>query len=141
MPTRRRLPNGPKRILSFRSRDSDRVRRARAARRKEIGPAVGAANHRRILEAGCEVREALPIRIRPISAAPWQRERHDNIKSFPVDRTMIIRTARGPEVYLLFSRKNEIAPATKEIIIDFSIGPTKVQAKVKDLEYRSKLEL
>jgi hypothetical protein len=68
--------------------------------------------------------------------------RHDNKQSFPVDRTMIIRTARGPELYLLFSRKNEIASATKEIIIDFSIGTTKVQAKfkIKDMEYRGKLE-
>ena len=70
MPTPRRLPNGPKRILSFRLRDSDRVRRAPAVPRKGVGPAVGAANHRGIREAGCDVREALPIRIRPISEAP-----------------------------------------------------------------------
>jgi len=69
--------------------------------------------------------------------------RHDNKQTYQLDRTMIIRTEQGPELYLLFSRKNAIASTTKEIIIDFAIGTGKVQAKfkVKDLEYRGKLDL
>ena len=56
---------------------------------------------------------------------------------------MVIRTAQGPGFYLLFSRKNEIAATTREIIIEFGTDNRKVEAKfkVKDLEYRGKLDL
>jgi len=69
--------------------------------------------------------------------------RHDKKQSFQVDRTMVIRTEQGPGINLLSSRNNAIAPTTKEIIIDFVVGATKVQAilKVKSLEYRGKLDL
>jgi hypothetical protein len=56
---------------------------------------------------------------------------------------MVIRTAQGPGLYLLFSRTNTITAGTKEVTVEFTIDrvTTRAKFKVKDMEYRGKLEL
>ncbi len=67
----------------------------------------------------------------------------DDKQAFPVDKIMVIRTAQGPGLYLLFSRKNAIMASHKEVTIEFTIDrvTTKGKFKLKDMEYRGKLEL
>lgn len=69
--------------------------------------------------------------------------RHGDKQVFPVDKIMVIRTAQGPGLYLLFSRTNAITSGTKEVTIEFTIDrvTTKTKFKVKDMEYRGQLEL
>jgi hypothetical protein len=67
----------------------------------------------------------------------------DGKQAVPVNTIMVIRTAQGAGLYLLFSRKNAIAIGDNEVTIEFTLNraPNKVKFKLKDMEYQGKLQL
>jgi hypothetical protein len=107
----------------------------------EAGPGAQGAQKQGDRRSG-----GLPAGTNPNADLPDFRDaaiRHDNKQVFPVDRIMVIRTAQGPSLYLLFSRTNTITAGTKEVTVEFTIDrvATKAKFKVKDMEYRGKREL
>lgn len=107
----------------------------------ESGPGAGGAQKQGDQRAG-----GPPAGANPNAGLPNIRGasiKYGSRQAVPVDKIMVIRTAQGPGLYLLFSRKDALAISDNEVTIEFTIDrvTTKAKFKLKDMEYQGKLAL